>query len=105
MSSTQIAVFLIYADRLALQPNSPMGREGFTALTFSHKLSDDKQSGTVTLEPGARAIRVGVGDYERVRIFGEDGVLVGAMTRSPYGQVTWSAPMWTKIDQRRPKAP
>jgi hypothetical protein len=102
-----IAVYLIYADRLDSQPHSPVGREGFTALSFSHALSDDRQSGMVTLQPGTRIIRVGVGDYERVRIFGENGALVGAMTRSPYGQVSWSTPVWTVLKQNReePKPP
>jgi hypothetical protein len=98
-------VYLIYADRLSLEPNAPLGRHGFTALSFSHKLSADGQSGTVTLQPDSRTIRVGPGDYERVRVFGEDGALVGAMTRSPYGQVAWSTPMWAECDPQGPKAP
>ena len=99
------AVFLIYADRLGLQPNALLGREAFTALSFSHEISDDRQSGAVTLRPDARILQVRTGEYERVRVFGEDGGLVGAMTRSPYGQVSWSAPMWTELNQRQPKMP
>ena len=98
-------MFLIYADRLGPQPNALPGREAFTALAFSHELSDDRQSGTVTLQPATRILRVGTGEYERVRIFGEDGGLVGAITRSPYGHVSWSAPMWTELNQRQSKMP
>jgi len=82
-------MFVVYAD-------GPARREGFTAEAFTHLIAGDGQSGTVTLQPDSRTLHVGAGpgEFERVRIFGEDGELVAAMTCSPYGSVSWSTPMW-----------
>jgi hypothetical protein len=95
-------MFIVYADRSTQQLDLFARREGFMAEGFSHVLAADGQSGTVTLQPEELALRVGAGpdDFERIRIFGEDGELVGAMTRSPYGGVAWSTPMW--VDQPVP---
>jgi len=92
-------MFIIYADRSIEQMDLFTRREGFSAEAFTHFLAPDGLSGTVTLEPQALTLQVGTGpnDFERVRVFGEDGELVGAMTRSPYGGVAWSTPMW--VDQ------
>jgi hypothetical protein len=90
-------MFVVYADRHAPQREEAAPREGFTAEAFSHALAQDRQSGTITLQPQAHILTVGAGaeDYERIRIFGENGALIGAMTCSPYGSVHWSTPMWT----------
>jgi hypothetical protein len=90
-------MFVVYADRHAPQRDELAPREGFTAEAFAHALAQDRQSGTITLQPQAQVLTVGAGpqDYERVRIFGENGALIGAMTCSPYGSVHWSTPMWT----------
>ena len=100
-------MFIVYADRSSQQLDLFARREGFTAEAFSHHLAVDGQSGTVTLHPEALALRVGGGpdDFERVRIFGEDGELVGAMTRSPYGGVAWSTPMWVEQPPRERQVP
>jgi hypothetical protein len=90
-------MFVVYADRHVPQRDEATPREGFTAEAFSHALAQDRQSGTITLQPQAQVLTVGSGpqEYERVRIFGENGALIGAMTCSPYGSVHWSTPMWT----------
>ena len=91
-------MFIVYADRSG-QPLdlAASARDAFVANSFTHAVSDDGKTGTVTLEPNSRILRVGTApeEYSRVRVFGENGSLVGAMSCSPYGAVMWSAPMWT----------
>lgn len=69
-------------------------RDRYTCSAFSHSLASDCRSGTVTLQPEDRVLRVGFApnDYESVRIFMEDGRLVGSMRRSPTGFVVWAQP-------------
>ena len=69
-------------------------RDRYTCSAFTHSLASDCRSGTVTLEPDSRLLRVGFArdDYESVRIFMEDGKLVGSMRRSPTGFVVWAQP-------------
>lgn len=69
-------------------------RDRYTCSTFTHALASDSRSGTVTLHPDNRVLRVGFApeDYESVRIFMEDGRLVGSMRRSPTGFVAWAQP-------------
>lgn len=69
-------------------------RDRYTCSTFTHVLASDGRSGTVTLQPDNRVLRVGFApdDYESVRIFMEDGRLVGSMRRSSTGFVAWGQP-------------
>jgi hypothetical protein len=69
-------------------------RDRYTCAAFTHALASDCRSGTVTLQPDNRILRVGFApeDYESVRIFREDGRLVASMRRSPTGFVAWAQP-------------
>lgn len=69
-------------------------RDRFTCSTFTHRLASDCRSGTVTLQPGDRILKVGFApdDYESVRLFTENGDLFGSMRRSQTGFVTWAQP-------------
>jgi hypothetical protein len=70
-------------------------RDRYTCAAFSHALASDCRSGTVVLEPDNRILRIGFApaDYESVRIFLEDGRLVGSMRRLATGFVAWAQPM------------
>jgi len=72
-------------------------RDRYTCAAFTHILATDCRSGTITLQPDNRVLRVGFApaDYESVRIFMEDGRLVGSMRRSATGFVAWAQPMPT----------
>jgi hypothetical protein len=69
-------------------------RDRFTCTAFAPALATDCRSGTITLQPDDRVLTVGFAadDYESVRIFLDDGRLVGAMRRSPTGFVAWAQP-------------
>ena len=76
-------------------PHEPAPRrERYICSTFTHSLTSDARSGTVTLQPDNRVLQVGFApdDYESVRIFMEDGRLVGSMRRSQTGFVVWAQP-------------
>jgi hypothetical protein len=79
----------VYADRYGIASSD--GRHRFKAISFSHALSDDQRSGTITLYPEAKVLNIGAGadDYTCVRIFDEGGRDVGTMVRSFAGKVTW----------------
>jgi hypothetical protein len=81
----------VYADRYLL--DLPDRRTSFKAVSFSHALADDGRSGTLTLYPQAHVLRVGDGadDYQCVRVFREDGLIIGTMSRSAAGEVSWRA--------------
>lgn len=69
----------------------PEQRHAFKATSFSHALSADRRSGSVTLRPKEQVLIVGSGahDFQCVRIFGEDGRALGTMSRSTAGEVIW----------------
>lgn len=69
----------------------PEQRHAFKATSFSHALSADRRSGTVTLRPKGQVLTVGseAHDFQCVRIFDEDGRALGTMSRSPAGEVIW----------------
>ena len=79
----------VYADRYGIASSD--GRQRFKAISFSHTLSDDQRSGTITLYPDSRVLNIGAGadDYTCVRIFDEGGRDVGTMVRTFGGEVTW----------------
>jgi hypothetical protein len=79
----------IYADRYGLE--LARRRRTFKAASFSRALADNGRSGIVTLHPETTALRVGSDpdDYSCVRIFNDDGTVIGTMKRSPAGEVAW----------------
>jgi hypothetical protein len=80
----------VCADRYGLELDER--QRTFKAVSFSPALADDRRSGTVTLYPGIAVLNVGSSeeDYSCVRLFDEAGRVIGAMRRSPGGEVTWS---------------
>ncbi len=83
----------VYADRYGNA--SSQSRQTFKAISFSHTLSDDRSSGTITLYPEARVLSVGsaADDYSCVRIFDEGGWVAGTMVRLSTGEVIWHKPL------------
>jgi hypothetical protein len=69
-------------------------RERFTAEEFSSLIDLGGCSGTVLLMPERRTLTVSSSakDYERIRIFNENGRLIGTMAHSALGLVSWTAP-------------
>lgn len=82
----------IHADRYGL--DAAERRRTFKAMSFSPWLSNDGLSGTLTLHPEVTVLNVGssADDYKCVRVFAEDGRIIGTMRRSPAGEVTWHGP-------------
>ncbi len=79
----------VYADRYGVELSGR--RHTFKATSFSRSLADDGRRGTVTLHPETKVLGVGSGadDYSCVRIFNDDGCVVGTLKRSPAGEVAW----------------
>jgi hypothetical protein len=69
-------------------------RERFTAAEFAFTIELGKRSGSVLLIPEKRSLRVSSSskDFERIRVFNENGNLLGTMACSPTGTVSWVAP-------------
>jgi len=67
-------------------------RDRFTATEFSSTIASGERSGSVLLMPERRSLTVSSSpaDYERIRIFNEQGQLIGALTCSATGLVSWS---------------
>jgi hypothetical protein len=88
-------MFTVFADKATLPVELSTRRDAFTADSFSPTASEDAKSGTVTLRPGARVLRVSNGpdDYELVRVFSDTGQLIGTMRCARDGIVTWSTPL------------
>lgn len=89
MQMAATAMLWIYADKYGLDLSER--RRTFKATSFSQSLTDDGRTGRVTLHPEAIVLGVGSGpdDYSCVRIFNDDGTVVGTMKRSPAGEVAW----------------
>jgi len=83
------AVLWVYAERYGR--DSPGYRHIFKAASFSHSLSEDGRTGLVTLSPQPRILSVGGGlrDYECVRVFNDEGSVLGRMSRQASGEVAW----------------
>jgi hypothetical protein len=66
----------------------------FVADAFEPSVATDERSGGLLLLPKRRVLRVSSApkDYERLRVFGEDGFLIGTLACSEDGRVTWSTP-------------
>ena len=78
-----------YDDPLALSRRT----DRFICEDFSYSIAHNGKSGIVVLLPEERALTVSgptVG-YERIRVIDSEGKLLGAMTCSDDGHVSWSA--------------
>jgi hypothetical protein len=78
-----------YDDPLALSRRT----DRFICEDFSHSIAQNGKSGIVVLLPEGRALTVSgalVG-YVRIRVIDHEGRLLGAMTCSDDGLVSWSA--------------
>ncbi|HUN74939.1 MAG TPA: hypothetical protein VMU40_10525 [Steroidobacteraceae bacterium] len=69
-------------------------RDRFMAPEFSSMIASDERSGSVLLIPERRTLTVSSSarDYERIRIFNQKGNLLGTMTCSTRGVVSWVEP-------------
>jgi hypothetical protein len=78
-----------YEDALKLSAR----RDRFTCEGFSHSIADDGRSGFVVLLPQWRPLMVCASSlgYERIRVIDSEGKLLGSMTCSGDGRVSWSA--------------
>jgi hypothetical protein len=67
-------------------------RDRFTCEGFSHSIADDGRSGFVVLLPQWRALMVcgSSPGYVRIRVIDSAGKLLGSMTCSGDGRVSWS---------------
>jgi hypothetical protein len=67
-------------------------RDRFTAAEFAPTVAPDARSGSVRLVPQQRTLAVSSSaqDYQRVRVLGADGALLGTLACSPDGHVSWS---------------
>jgi hypothetical protein len=78
-----------YEDPLKLSAR----RDRFTCEGISHSIADDGRSGFVVLLPQWRPLMVCASSlgYVRIRVFDSAGKLLGSMTCSDDGRVSWSA--------------
>jgi len=69
-------------------------RDRFTSVAFTHAIASHQRSGMVLLLPEERTLAVSLApeDYERVRVFSDNGKLIGMMVCSPEGLVCWVTP-------------
>jgi hypothetical protein len=76
--------------------DDPLGlsarRDRFTCDGFSYSIADDGRSGFVVLLPQWRPLMVSGSSpgYARIRVIDSGGKLVGSMTCSDDGRVSWS---------------
>lgn len=86
-------VFTVFADRYGPAAELPGLRQSFTAAAVSQAVSVDRRHGVVTLAPEGTTLRVGseADEYARIRIVERSSGLIGMMTCSPDGIVTWRA--------------
>jgi hypothetical protein len=78
-----------YEDPLKLSAR----RDRFTCEGVSHSIADDGRSGFVVLLPQWRPLMVCASSlgYVRIRVIDSAGKLLGSMTCSDDGRVSWSA--------------
>ena len=87
------SVLTVFADRYGPAAELAGLRQSFTAAAVSHAVSVDRRHGIVTLFPQGIALRVGgeADEFARIRIVAQSTGLVGTMSCSPDGTVTWRA--------------
>jgi hypothetical protein len=78
-----------YDDPLALSRRS----DRFICEDFSYSIARNGDSGIVVMFPEGRALKVSgpALGYIRIRVIDSEGKLLGAMTCSDEGRVSWSA--------------
>jgi hypothetical protein len=93
-SQRRESTFTIFADPYGPAAELSGLRQSFTAASITHGLSVDRRHGIVTLAPEGISLRVGseADEYQRIRIVDEAMELVGTMSCSPDGTVTWRVP-------------
>ena len=86
--------FTVFADRYGPAAELTGLRQSFTAASVSHAISVDRRHGIVTLAPHGTTLRVGgeADEYARIRVVERDSGLVGTLSCSPDGTVTWRIP-------------
>lgn len=85
------STFTIFADRYGPAAELAGLRQSFTAASITHAVSVDRRHGIVTLTPEGTTLRVGseADEYQRIRVVDRCTGLVGIMSCSPDGVVTW----------------
>ena len=88
-------MFTVLAINSGVPQQLATRRDRYKCSSFTHALALHQRSGTVTLNPENRVLVVGGNpdDYESIRVFAEDGTVVGWMRRSTDGTVSWTQPM------------
>lgn len=83
--------FTVFADRYGPAAELDGLRQSFTAASVSHAVSIDRCHGIVTLGPQGMTLRVGseADEYARIRIVTSSHGLMGTMSCSPDGIVSW----------------
>jgi len=91
----EVLVFLAIADCYEEPMELSHRRDRFTATGYDRSISSDGKTGMLELHPGERILRVSASraHYERIRVFAEDGRLVGAMSCNSDGLVQWVEPI------------
>jgi hypothetical protein len=86
--------FTVFADRYGPSTEVTGLRQSFTASSVAHAISVDRRHGIVTLAPRGTTLRVGgeADEYARIRVIGQGSGLVGTLSCSPDGTVTWRIP-------------
>lgn len=86
--------FTVFADRHGPAAELTGLRQSFTAAAITHDISVDRRHGIVTLAPHGTTLRVGgeADEYARIRIVERSSGLIGMMSCSPDGTVTWRIP-------------
>ncbi|HET9107637.1 MAG TPA: hypothetical protein VFN79_10655 [Steroidobacteraceae bacterium] len=86
--------FTVFADRHGSAAELTGLRQSFTAAAISHDISVDRRHGIVTLAPQGTTLRVGgeADEYARIRVVNRSSGLIGTMSCSPDGIVTWRIP-------------
>jgi hypothetical protein len=71
-------------------------RDRFRCAEFSYSIAHNGNSGSVVLLPEGRALTVSgpSAGYVRIRVFDSAGNLLGSMSCSDDGRVSWSTPPW-----------
>lgn len=85
------SAFTIFADRYGPAAELAGLRQSFTAASVTHAVSVDHRHGIVTLAPEGITLRVGseADEYQRIRVVDRSSGLIGIMSCSPDGIVTW----------------
>ncbi len=86
--------FTVFADRHGPAAELTGLRQSFTATSVAHAISVDRRHGIVTLAPHGTTLCVGgeADEYARIRVVERASGLIGTLSCSPDGTVTWRIP-------------